>query len=290
MHLSKAIFAWALASFTLIFASVSADAYDFEQFNIKNLTLPASYFCCTQEDCSSGFKSILSQNGYTHKKWKEEVMVPQNLYVCGRDGYGNMINVAIFDPTKEDDTNADLKFNQHMYDYNLYADQAKSRELVLADYRDALVDAGVNKRKIKQIKWFDKGEASAHTPYIRSVYENENGINVCEYTTVYDGNGISITLSSKKEITDRQIELIHKAVQKIEHIGEIDYSYARQIHRQTQRVKIPERLLEKQKRSSLLLGLALSFIFLVILTAIIITTNKIRHRNRSNKNSKSGNY
>ncbi len=290
MHLSKAIFAWALASFTLIFASVSADAYDFEQFNIKNLTLPASYSGCTQEECSSGFKAILSQNGYTHEKWKEEVMVPQNLYVCGRDRRDNMINIAIFDPVKEDDLDKDLKFHKHMYDYNLYAEQPKARELVMTDYRNSLVDAGINKRKIKQIKWFDKGTLSEYTPYIRSLYENENGINVCEYITVYDGNSISVSLSSKNEITVSQIELINKMIQNIEHISEIDYSYAKQVHRQNQRVKIPERLLDKQKKSSLLLGLALGFISIVILTAIVITTNKIRRRNRSNRNSKSGNY
>ena len=290
MHLSKAIFAWALASFTLIFASVSADAYDFEQFNIKNLTLPASYSGCTQEDCSSGFKAMLSQNGYTHEEWKEEVMVPQNLYVCARDRRGYMINVAIFDPTKEEDINKDLKFHEHMYDYNLYAEQAKAIELVLVDYRDSLVKAGINKRKIKQIKWFDKGAASNYTPYIRSLFEDESGLNVCEYTTVYDGNGISVSLSSKEEITVSQIELIHKMIQSIEHTGEIDYSHAKQVYRQNQRVKIPERLLDKQKKSSLLLGLALGFISIVIFTAIIITTNKIRRRNRSNRNSKSGNY
>ena len=290
MHLSKAIFAWALASFTLIFASVSADAYDFEQFNIKNLTLPSSYSGCTQKDCSSGFKAMLSQNGYTHEKWKDEVMVPQNLYVCGRDRRDNMINVAIFDPTKEDDIDKDLKFHQHMYDYNLYAEQPKARELVLVDYRDSLVDAGINKRKIKQIKWFDMGSVSEYTPYIMALYENESGINVCEYITVYDGNGISVSLSSKDEITVSQIELIHNMIQNIEHTSEIDYSQAKQVHRQNQRVKIPERLLDKQKKSSLLLGLALVFISLVIFTAIIITTNKIRRRNRSSKNSKSGNY
>ncbi len=290
MHLSRTILVLALALFTFIFSPVSADAHSLEQFNIENLILPASYSYCTREDCTSGFKSILSQNGYTHEKWKEEVMVPQNLYICGRDRNGNMINVAIFNPTKEDEIGADIKFNEHMHDYNLYSDSPRARELVLTDYRDTLIDAGVNKRKIKHIKWFDKGSASEYTPYIRCIYENESGINVCEYTTVYDGNGISVTLSSKGEISLSQIELIHKMVQNIEHIGEIDYSYAKQVYRQNQRVKIPERLMEKQKRSSLLVGLALGFISLVLITAIIITTNKIRRRNRSNKNSKSGNY
>ncbi len=290
MHLFKTKFIRALVFFTLLFTCSSVNAYEFENLNIENIILPSSYSSCTRETLSGGFKSFLTANGYTHAQWVEDVMLPKNLYVCARNSQGDMINISFSDPTKEDDKNKDLKFHRLMYDYNLHTESEKAVQNVLVDYRDTLKDSGINTRKIKHIKWFNKGELSEYTPYIRSIFEDESGINVCEYATVYDGNSIKITLLSQKDLNTAEIKSLEEIARNIKHTSQIDYSQAKQVHRQNQRVQIPDRIRETQKSSAILVVFSILFVISVLCAAVVITTNKLRHRTRSKKNTLNGKY
>jgi len=290
MHLFKKVFVYLLAVFALSATFVSADDYEISEFNIKNISMPASFSVCTREKCDNSFLSILNANGYTFSSWKEDVMIPENIYICGRDSYGNAINLSINDPSTEKERKENIKYHRLMYDYNLYSTASKTKETVLVRYRDSLVNSGVNKRKIRRIRWFEKDELSTFTPYILGMYETEKGTFVTDYITIYNGNTVSISLTTKNEPKDKQLSFMSEIIKEIEYANDVDYSQAKQVYRQNQRVKLPERLETKQKRSKTLVGLSLAFISIVILSAIAITTTKIRRRNRSSRNSKFGRY
>ncbi len=290
MRLKRAIFVWLIVVFSLFATCAFAKEYNIEQFEINHISIPSSFSACTREECDYGFSNILSANGYTHSSWTENVMIPGDLYLCGRDASGNTINVSVSDPSTEEEKKDNFKFHRLMYDYNLYDFSAKVKEKAMVKYRDSLVEEGVNKRKIMRIKWFERDELSTYTPYILGIYETEGGSYVSDWYTIYNGNIFRISQVSKYAPKKQQLSSASEIIKGIEFKSEIDYSQAKQVYRQNQRVKLPERLNVKQKRSKVLVGASLAFISVVILAAISITTAKIRKRSRSSRHSKNGRY
>lgn len=290
MKTAKTIIALSMAFLVLFSTNISAGAYDLEEFGIKDISLPSGYSACTRENVQYSFSQILTANGYTHSRWVEEVMEEESLYICGRDSRGRAVNISVTDPSTESDKEQNLKYHQLMYDYNLYGEVAGGREKVMIDYRDELLKKSVEPQKIKYIKWFGAEEIGGVTPYIRGLYENAEGINICEYTTVYNGNHLDIMFMSPSEFSERDISQMDKMIYNIKHTAQIDYSHAKQVYRQNQRVTIPERLSSEQRKSSALIGLGLCFVTLVMITAIVITTTKIWRRTKSARNSRYRKY
>ncbi len=274
-------------AFLLVFCSlVCADAHDLEDFKIENINLPDRFSWCTREDVSKNFSAMLSRSGFSHEKWVKDIMEPQSLYICGQDASGNQINIAVKKP--EEDTREGIEIHNLMYDYNIIAENSRGREKLMVQYRNVLSDGGIDKEDIIRIRWYETKEDRV-TPFIMGLYKDGESY-ICQYRTIYAGNNVNFSYVSKDKIDDETISTLDKMVSEIVFAEKVDYSQAKHVYRQNQKVRIPTGEKSLQKNSDYLLIVAAIFIVSVLVFSIYETTNKSRKRNKSKKETKVGKY
>lgn len=286
MQLIKKVVVISMAFFALFSTCVSADVYDLYDIGLNNINIPDGYYACTRDECDGGFRNVLKSGGYTHQKWVDKVMLPQNLYICARDGNNNVINVAVTDVSTIIQAEDGTKHHKLIYDYNLAYDSSDIED-ILALYRDGLVEQGIEKRYISRISWIDRSD-SVPTPYVMSTYSLD-GTYICEYRTIYNGNSVSISLSSAKPLKKVQLAALDEMVRSMQYNFTVDYTQAKQIARQNERVRI---FVEEDSSddSDFTLGLTSAFVLFVLVFSIYETTNRSRQINRSRRKSKTGKY
>lgn len=285
LNFIKTVIVISMAFFTL-FSTSTADAHDIEQFNINNIILPDGYHSCSRTECSRAFSAHLGEIGYSHQKWVEKVMEPGEMYVCSTDDGSSYINVSVRSASEGADSDDDIKQHKLIYDYNLAADP-HDREQLLVELRDSLVDGGIALSDIGRIRWIDATDGMA-TPFIMVSLKTAN-TNLCEFRTVYDGNLVCVSLTSSKDLSAHKIAEVEKMVKAIRFDTSVDYSQAKQIYRQNQRVTLKD-IDKKDEDSDIALALSAAFVMAVIIFSIYETTDRSRKLNESRRKSKTGKY
>lgn len=285
LNFLKQVIVISMAFFTLFSTSV-ADAHDIKKFNINNIILPDGYHSCTRTECSSAFSDNLRENGYNHSQWVERVMEPRGMYLCSTDDGSSYINVSVLDASQSESSDDDIKHHKLVYDYNLAADP-RDREQLLVQLRDLLLDGGIPLSDIKRIKWIDAEDGMA-TPFIM-VNLTTDTTNLCEFRTVYDGNLVCVNLTSNDDLSSHKIAEVEKMVKAISFDTSVDYTEAKQIYRQNQRVTL-KKSDKKDEDSDIPLALSAAFVMAVIIFSIYETTDRSRKRSESRRKSKTGKY
>lgn len=285
LNFIKTVIVISMAFFTL-FSTSTADAHDIEQFNINNIILPDGYHSCSRTECSRAFSAHIGEIGYSHQKWVEKVMEPGEMYVCSTDDGSSYINVSVRSASEGADSDDDIKQHKLIYDYNLAADP-HDREQLLVELRDSLVDGGIALSDIGRIRWIDATDGMA-TPFIMVSLKTAN-TNPCEFRTVYDGNLVSVSLTSSNDLSAHKIAEVEKMVKAIRFDTSVDYSQAKQIYRQNQRVTLKD-IDKKDEDSDIALALSAAFVMVVIIFSIYETTDRSRKLNESRRKSKTGKY
>ena len=267
-------------------SSVVCLSHNLDEFSIENIEMPPSFEWCDREKASPKFSNMLKNAGFTHERWLNEIMLPQSIYLCGQDGYGNQINIVVKDPDK--DENESIQTHKYIYDYNILSGSAKETEKILVTYREVLSDGGIDPKDIVRIRWYEPDQECV-TPFVMGIYKD--GANyICQYRTVYAGNNFNFSYVAKAPISDELVAELDGYISQIVFSEEIDYSHAEQVYRQNKKVKIPTGSKSFQKNTDQLIIASGIFIVSVLIFSIYETTNKSRKRNRSRKSSKYGKY
>lgn len=132
--------------------------------------------------------------------------------MCSADDDGSYINVSVSSVLESTGSDGDIKQHKLIYDYNLAADP-RDREQLLVEHRGALVEGGIALSDIRRIKWIDAVSGMA-TPFVMTSFLSGD-TNLCEFRTVYDGNLVCVSLSSKNDLSSALINDVEELVKSI---------------------------------------------------------------------------
>lgn len=193
--------------------SIICSAYSAEEFNVKNLNVPADYVACTKNQCDPELEAIILQNGFTSlADWVTRVMEPQGMYLysCNKNDLTKCMYL-LCKKNKLSKTKDGLVEHELAGDYNMYKTESDKAELLDAVKRAAATGNAI---------W---APYAGKTPFVE--YNATDGTNfIHAYRTIYGGNEITIQFSSAKAFTEDEINTHLSILSSMEYVQDVDYA------------------------------------------------------------------
>jgi len=264
----------------LIFPSILAygQSYSVPETDIKNINLPDDYFVCTRDGFDSRFEAVLKESGYSYSKWKNQVMIPDDIYVYAVKENGAVICVKseaftelTFSLYNTDDKEKYDGVTILSYDYKLISDSV-SRENALKKYRFNVTSAGIEDKEIRRINWIEDATKDS-IPYILCLYKDKEEY-IADFHTVFNGNKISVTVVEPEPISVQELMGFSDIVTSMEYTYIPDYTEAKEILKKRNEEDLAEKMEVYATAKLVQYGFGV-FIAFIIIFAIYLDSRKI---------------
>ena len=257
---------------------VHGQSYSIPEAYINNINIPDDYFICTRDNYDPEMDIIFKESGYSYDKWKNQIMLPDDIFIYAAKENGAVMCVKsepftelTFSLYNTEDREEYKEVTILSYDYKLIADSI-SRDNALKKYRYNVTSTGIEDKEIRRISWIDDATKDC-IPYILCLYKDEESY-IADFHTVFNGNKISVTVVEPDPISVEELTKLSEVITTMEYTYIPDYTEAKELLKKKNEEDMAEKI-EVYATAKLVQYIFGFFIACMILFAIYLDSQKV---------------